>query len=314
MKALNHLAGTTHPAAEQLFKRFTSGRGEALVIDSLKDQHTILGNEAAAEQLAARGQLRCFEKGEVLMEQGDGTNSIFLLLAGKVDILINGVSVSSRSAHQHVGEMAMIDPSEARAATARAMEPTVALEVDEVDFTATASHFPDIWRQLAKELATRLRQRSTSIRQRNAKPRTFVASASESIAIAEAFKAQLSSVSDVKVWTADTFKPSRHTMDSLANTLDQMDFVVAIFSPDDSVTTRKKRHKAPRDNTVFELGLFAGRMGIERSFYAIPTKARVKIPSDLAGITAVKYVGEANIDVTQACEQIRESIEELGSR
>ena len=190
-----------------------------------------------------------------------------------------------------------------------------ALEVQEADFSDIVHQVPSMSRQLAKELGARLRQRSGMIRPRYARPRVFVASASESLPVAKAFEAALSPVGDIQVWADDrVFKPSTNTMNSLRGMLDQMDFVVAIFSPDDSLWSRRKLLNSPRDNTVFELGLFAGKMGIERAFYAVPNGKKVKVPTDLAGITHLSYENGVPPKVDKASATIRDRIAELEPR
>ena len=47
-----------------------------------------------------------------------------------------------------------------------------------------------------------------------------------------------------------------------------------------------KSADAPRDNVLFELGLFMGRLGRSRTFVAYNKDAGLKLPSDLAGVTA----------------------------
>ena len=42
---------------------------------------------------------------------------------------------------------------------------------------------------------------------------------------------------------------------------------------------------APRDNVVFELGMFIGALGHARTFLVQPLDAEVKIPTDLMGFT-----------------------------
>ena len=45
------------------------------------------------------------------------------------------------------------------------------------------------------------------------------------------------------------------------NALDQFDFAVMILSPDDMTESRDQSYASPRDNVLFELGLFMGRLG-----------------------------------------------------
>ncbi|ASY56644.1 hypothetical protein SS05631_c17110 [Sinorhizobium sp. CCBAU 05631] len=301
-----------------IFQRFDGDRGRMLAIAALREQRIILGNAEAAQELCARGRLEYYMPGGDLMVEDEWSNSVFFIIAGSVKVSISGNAVAHRTAGQHVGEMALIDPGQPRSATVTAVAPTVALIVSEEDFAAVAAHHPDLWRQIAKEMATRLRQRNNFIRPSNHSPLVFIACAAESLKIAGAMKAALADagVTGVKIWTDGVFKPSQHTMESLSDRLAAMDFAIAIFSPDDEVVSRGEQKLAPRDNTVFELGLFAGAIGRDRSFYAVPREIKVKIPSDLAGITSVRY-GQADgqePDVEDACESIIARIRELGPR
>ncbi|MDZ7872468.1 MAG: nucleotide-binding protein [Rhizobium sp.] len=131
--------------------------------------------------------------------------------------------------------------------------------------------------------------------------------------VAHAFAARLEAEGvNVRKWTEGVFKLNDHSMESLEVQLDLMDFALAIFSPDDKVRSRKKEQSAPRDNTVFELGLFAGKIGRERSFFVVPKGKQIKIPSDLAGITSARYLEDkgAGYDVEDACKQIIEQIKD----
>lgn len=302
------------------FERFHGERGEQLIIEALKDQKVILGNADAAEELRSRGRVAYFNEGEFLLHEDAWDNDIAFLISGRVSISITGFEVAERHAGQHVGELALIDPSQPRAASAVALEPTVCIIVSEQDFSAVANHFPDMWRQLAKEIAQRLRQRRKFIRPSNPVPFVFIACASESLGVAHEFAKHLVDDLEVvpEVWTDNVFKPSKGTMESLEAKLVTSDFAVAIFSGDDKVNSRGEEKLAPRDNTVFELGLFAGAIGRERSFFAVEKGVDLKIPSDLAGVTSLRfaYSGEdlRTPDVADACAQIGDRIRTLGPR
>jgi CRP/FNR family cyclic AMP-dependent transcriptional regulator len=81
-------------------------------------------------------------------------------------------------------------------------------------------------------------------------------------------------------------------------------------------TSRNKTLPSPRDNVIFELGLFIGRIGSKRSFLVEPRGEEVKLPSDLFGITTVpyRYTGPENLvsALGPACTCIRNIIKELG--
>lgn len=310
----------TDTAKPTIFQRFSSDRGEALIVEALKEQRIVLGNEEAAEELCARGNLTFFQEGEFIAMEDSWENDLVFILAGTAQITITGFKVAERGAGQHIGEMALIDPSQPRSASAMAMEPTVGLVVSEEDFSAVAAHHPDMWRQIAKEVAQRLRQRKKFIRPSNPVPFLFIACASESLSVAEAIRDYFESGKEVvaEIWTDNVFKPSKGTMESLEGKLESSDFTVAIFSADDKVESRGQEKVAPRDNTVFELGLFGGAIGRERSFFAVEKGADLKIPSDLAGITSLRFSrpDKANdvLEVEEACAQIEERIRTLGPR
>ena len=310
---------THHPTEPAIFARFAGVRGKALIVEALKDQRTVLGNARAASELSVRGTLACFREGDLLVREDDWANDIIFLLAGTAEITITGFKVAERRAGQHIGEMALIDPSQPRSASAAAMEPTVGLIVSEEDFAAVASDHPDLWRQVAKELADRLRQRKRFIRTSNRHPLVFVACASESLPAARAIQTYFENGNTVvEIWTDGVFKPSLGTMEGLEVKLSSADFCVAIFSADDRIESRGSEKVAPRDNTVFELGLFAGAIGRERSFFAVQDGRDVKIPSDLAGITSLRFAmpeyDGAEPDVSDACTRIEERITTLGPR
>lgn len=300
-----------------VFARFVGEDGKIRAIEALKDQRIVRGNSGAAEELFARGEMKTFMPGGVLITESGWSNSLILLLAGAVKVVVKGNEITSRVAGQHVGDMAMIDPSKPRLADVVATCPTVALVVQEPDFAAVAQNHPDLWRQIAKELGDRLRERFKKIRQANTVPHVFIACASESIPVADAFAARLEAEGvNVRKWTEGVFKLNDHSMESLEVQLDLMDFALAIFSPDDKVRSRKKEQSAPRDNTVFELGLFAGKIGRDRSFFVVPKGKPIKIPSDLAGITSARYleIEGAGYEVEGACKQIIERIKDKGCR
>lgn len=112
------------------------------------------------------------------------------------------------------------------------------------------------------------------------------------------------------------FKASWYPLDSLEDQLDSSDFAIAIASPDDVVESRGKSTDTARDNVIFELGLFIGRLGRKRSFLLEPRGEEVKLPSDLTGITTIPYRPSTSEKVEAvlgpACNKMRDIINELG--
>ena len=89
--------------------------------------------------------------------------------------------------------------------------------------------------------------------------------------------------------------------------------------PDDPlVEARGERKAAPRDNVIFELGLFMGALGRARSFIVRERGVDLKIPTDLLGVTSIEYESgdSSSIDIRMApaCELIRRRAAALGAR
>jgi predicted nucleotide-binding protein len=91
-------------------------------------------------------------------------------------------------------------------------------------------------------------------------PTVFVGSSSEGIAIAEALQQGLGDVADTTLWTQGVFGLSRSFLDALLKTLDPVDFAVLICTGDDVTSSRGAEQVTPRDNVIFELGLFMGHL------------------------------------------------------
>jgi len=73
----------------------------------------------------------------------------------------------------------------------------------------------------------------------------------------------------------------------------------------------------PRDNVVYELGLFSGVLGPERCFFVTPRGSSIHLPSDLAGITAGDYDPNRSDRNLQAavgpfCGKVRIKLSALG--
>ena len=120
-------------------------------------------------------------------------------------------------------------------------------------------------------------------------PRLFIGSSSESLPIATMLKERLADQAQVTTWAEPSiFKPLQFYVDSLLSIPHLFDFAVFLFEPDDLVESRGVASRTPRDNVVFELGLFMSRLGLKRAFAMTP-RGRVKILSDIAGLKLLEY-------------------------
>jgi hypothetical protein len=83
------------------------------------------------------------------------------------------------------------------------------------------------------------------------------------------------------------------------------------------MVVRNDETLGPRDNIIFELGLFMGRLGRERTFIVRPASGPLKIPSDLAGIATAAFDWPRSDEnyraaLGPACDLIRDVIRDLG--
>lgn len=141
----------------------------------------------------------------------------------------------------------------------------------------------------------------------------FVGSSSEGLEIAQAVQSNLESDAEVRVWSQDVFLPGEHVLDSLLKQIQQSEFAVLVFAPDDLLEIRGAKQVAVRDNVLFELGLCVGRLGPKRSFIVKPARSEIRIPSDLLGVNAATFEpnrsdGDLVAALGPACNKIRKAI------
>ncbi|ACR11906.1 conserved hypothetical protein [Teredinibacter turnerae T7901] len=149
------------------------------------------------------------------------------------------------------------------------------------------------------------------------KPRLFIASSSESLAIAEAVNVNLDHEFEITVWKNGTFKLSSSTIDDLVEKSSFVDFALFIFAPDDISEIRSRKEHVVRDNVIFEMGLFVGAIGKSRSFILKPRGIEMHLPTDLLGVTPADYdAGRSDGDLVsatnRACSLIKSEVERLG--
>lgn len=289
-----------------------------LLKDLIRRQVLVEGNEAVAQSLAAQCHLLSVPANAVIIRQDHGDNDLYFILSGSVRIFVNEREVASRGAGLHVGEMALVDAASRRTATVVSVEPSVLARVSERAFTEIANTNPFLWRNISIELVRRLDGRRRFHVSPNPHPILFVGSSIEGLPVATALAAAIpTDTASVTLWSEGVFGASHFPIEDLATLLRNADFAALLASADDIVMTRGKELRAPRDNIVFELGLFMGVLSRQRTFLVVPKGVDIKIPTDLLGINTVRYNPEAPTQeeaVLAAADEITTIIKKTGTR
>lgn len=296
-------------------ERFTGKRGKAVLLEALREQRVVQCEAGVAESLANAGQVVRFPNGHVITGQGAADDSAYFLLAGQAGVFVNDREVARRGARELIGEMAIVDPAATRSATVVARGEVVALRVRREQLERVAAEHPSVWRGIAKVLVERLREREKYHLPKNARPVVFVGSASEGLSIVEQVVEQCrDDPFEVRPWKKSVFGLGGVAVDDLLAQVRTVDFALFVMTPDDMVCSRGDDGAAPRDNVIFELGLFMERLDRTRSIMLMERGSRIKIPTDLLGITALTYGKRGSLEkrLASACMELRAHVEKLG--
>jgi predicted nucleotide-binding protein len=122
------------------------------------------------------------------------------------------------------------------------------------------------------------------------KPRIFLGSSGKQEKLLRGLTRGLEDVAHVEPWTT-SFNPGTTTLERLVELAHEVDFAAFAFAQDDWTTASLPAspptgsgQASPRDNVVFEAGLFGGVLGMRRTFILHASGA--KLPSDLSGSRA----------------------------
>lgn len=243
-----------------------------------------------AEKILKAGDLVEFLPSETIIRQGDSDNDLYFIVSGSVGVVINHRKIATRLAGTHVGEMALLDNTSLRNASIVAQETSILFKICEPSVTRIANTHPNFWRRLALELAMRLRERSKFIHEPNSVSQVFIGSSSEGLQEATSLNRSLTRKGiTCNLWTQEVFQLSKTAIEDLVRISEACDFAIIVMTADDMTFSRGMKKATPRDNIVFELGLFMGAIGRERTYIVSPRGSNLKLPTDLLGVTHAPY-------------------------
>ncbi len=151
------------------------------------------------------------------------------------------------------------------------------------------------------------------------KPRIFLGSSGKRVKLLQALTRGLEDIAHVDPWTT-SFNPGTTTLERLVELTREVDFAAFVFAQDDWTTANTNSspspgsgQASPRDNVVFEAGLFGGVLGMRRTFILHANGS--KLPTDFLGLTCIRYGdGALAAEVRAVNQKLREAIEKEGRR
>jgi predicted nucleotide-binding protein len=151
-------------------------------------------------------------------------------------------------------------------------------------------------------------------------PKIFIGSSTDGLKYAKAIKSVIENEEitsyHVDLWV-DVFGSDNSTnIEVLEKSIDQYKYSIFVFSPDDTIrmSNNDEEKKIPRDNCIFEYGLFMGKNGRPCTFFIVPTDWKgLRIISDTDGMNRFPYTDNENKDsaVRTSCDKIMEAIKTI---
>jgi len=146
-----------------------------------------------------------------------------------------------------------------------------------------------------------------------AQPRLFIGSSQKNLRVAQLLASSLEEFADVDVWNEGVFGLGYGFLETLVKKLEDYDFAAFVLAPDDMTNSKDESKPAPRDNVLFESGLFMGVLGRDRVFLVYDPNVGLKIPSDLAGVTLATYDG-SRLAGSEAKGAVRDAVLKISER
>jgi hypothetical protein len=146
-------------------------------------------------------------------------------------------------------------------------------------------------------------------------PRVFIGSSSEALDLANRIRDELERGQEleVKVWNKKVLQSGDMLLEGLRRLVSLFDFSILLLTADDIVESKEERGRAPRDNVVFELGMFMGVLGPRRAFpiIVLDPESSLKLPTDIAGLLYTRLDKDKIDDSSYFTEKVAEVREQI---
>jgi hypothetical protein len=139
------------------------------------------------------------------------------------------------------------------------------------------------------------------------KRKLFIGSSTKGLPIAKKVKAKIDSECGdwihTDIWDeGSVFTLNKDALDSLIKASRKFDYGILVATKDDKLETKKIIKAIPRDNVMFEMGMFLGSLGLSRAFLLVE-KAN-KLPTDYNGVTVPYFQRKKKGSLEEAIDKI----------
>ncbi len=143
------------------------------------------------------------------------------------------------------------------------------------------------------------------------KRKIFIGSSTEGSEIAKKLKEEIESEMgdwlDCDLWNGGKiFELNTSALDALMKASRKFDYGILVATKDDITKSRGKETHVPRDNVMFEMGMFLGSLGLTRAFLLVEKQS--KLPTDYNGITVPYFEKDIDGSIEEAVQKIKEAI------
>jgi CRP-like cAMP-binding protein len=146
-----------------MIESFRGDEGFKRLVEEILKQRIVFDNEELAIDLAKSCFLFNHAPNSTIISHNGTDNDFCLIISGHVSIKIDGKEIGKRVSGDYVGEMAVIDPTCLRSADVVSIDEVTVARITELAFSALADNYPQLWRILALDLGSRLRQLTESV-------------------------------------------------------------------------------------------------------------------------------------------------------
>lgn len=139
-------------------ENFNPKMDHAELVVALTKQELVNGNLEISEKLAGITQIEWYNPNQVVYKQGDlAKGYFFMVLSGQVELEKDGRLLNPINEGEGFGEAPMILDTDAFYVSATAKEQCAIAKIPNQQFLETAEQYPEIWKNMARMLAKRLR-------------------------------------------------------------------------------------------------------------------------------------------------------------